>query len=179
MAEVCPRCHESDRMRGAWCDRCMCWASQGPLTPREAVAAGMPWAARPAPDFEGPALAHGGAAPAVPDVARDPVGWARTQAEAPRQRAVGEASAGETATCRSCGAPIRWVRTRAGKAMPLDAQPVATGNVVLGEDGTARTLTRKQVMLGGIVGDRYTSHFATCANASQHRRRQPREAGQP
>ena len=74
------------------------------------------------------------------------------------------------APCRSCGAMLRWVRTRAGKAMPLDAEPNPTGNVVLGEDGTARVLTRKQVEGGGIVGERYTSHFATCPNAERHRR---------
>lgn len=74
------------------------------------------------------------------------------------------------APCRSCGAMLRWVRTRAGKAMPLDAEPVADGNVVLGEDGTARVLTRKQVEQGGIVGPRYVSHHATCPQAKQWRR---------
>lgn len=43
------------------------------------------------------------------------------------------------AKCRSCGAPIDWHKTEAGKNMPLDA-------------GTT------------------TPHWATCANADQHRK---------
>src|SRR5262245_8356144 len=30
---------------------------------------------------------------------------------------------GHLGRCRSCGAPVRWVRTARGKAMPLDADP--------------------------------------------------------
>lgn len=179
MAEMCPRCHESDRIEqteyGPWCRRCLSYTAAGPLDRRQALAAGVRWI--PPPEFEGPPLAHGGAA-----VAETPCDRVLGPEGSPESRqAAREASAelaqrqaslagGETATCRSCGAPIRWVRTRAGKAMPLDAEPVATGNVVLGEDGVARVLTRKQVEGGGIVGDRYVSHHATCPQASQHRR---------
>lgn len=45
--------------------------------------------------------------------------------------------------CRSCGAPMIYGLTGAGKWMPLDAVPER-----------------------GI----YTSHFATCAKAKEHRR---------
>lgn len=34
-------------------------------------------------------------------------------------------------TCRACGAGIRWARTTAGKAIPLDAEPTDAGNVIL------------------------------------------------
>ena len=58
--------------------------------------------------------------------------------------------------CRSCRAPIRWVKTPAGKAAPLDAQPEK--RYVISGDG-------KQ----GKIVDTYVSHFATCPDAKQHR----------
>ncbi len=68
--------------------------------------------------------------------------------------------------CHSCEAPVRWVRTASGKAMPIDPEPVDGGNVWLDSNGVAH------------VGDeqwapsprRYKSHFATCPNAAKHRR---------
>lgn len=57
--------------------------------------------------------------------------------------------------CRSCGKLIRWVRTPAGKAMPIDATTT-----------TVWTLDGKP--LNG-----HLSHFATCPNAASHRK--PRE----
>jgi hypothetical protein len=55
--------------------------------------------------------------------------------------------------CRSCGAPIVWFRTKAGKRMPVDA---AT---------TKPTDAEHQLDL-----TRHISHFATCPNADSHRR---------
>lgn len=43
--------------------------------------------------------------------------------------------------CRSCGAEIYWVKTKAGKSMPIER--TASGDMI--------------------------SHFATCPNASKHR----------
>jgi hypothetical protein len=67
--------------------------------------------------------------------------------------------------CRSCNAEIIWARTESGKAMPLDAEPTEDGNVKI-VGGFA--------VVGGLQlldpGPRYTSHFATCPNAAQHRR---------
>ena len=74
------------------------------------------------------------------------------------------------ATCKSCGAPMTWIRTRGGKWMPCDAAPIrfrkggdelfvtAKGDVVRG--------TRDEE--GTLLGR--SSHFATCPNAAQHRR---------
>ena len=62
-------------------------------------------------------------------------------------------------TCRSCGAAIVWAKTTTGKSMPLDAEPVPDGNIVLHEGVAYVTGT----------GDR-KSHFATCPNAARHRR---------
>lgn len=89
-------------------------------------------------------------------------------------------------TCRSCNAPIRWVLTGDGKRMPLDLEPVETGNVeVVGEtrrhleDGgievtpVVRVLKKGEgeTLPGLAPPERYVSHFATCPNAAQHRRR--------
>ena len=69
---------------------------------------------------------------------------------------------GPTSNCRSCGAEIRWVLTTAGRRMPVDAEPhlvmVSTGETLL-TDGP---------LVKPAYG--YTSHFATCPHAAQHRR---------
>lgn len=77
-------------------------------------------------------------------------------------------------TCKSCGAPVRWVAFVSGKRNPLDLRPHEDGNVVLGaavdENGNAvaRVLTRSEAQ--ARVGARYRSHFSSCPNASEHRR---------
>lgn len=55
--------------------------------------------------------------------------------------------------CRSCRAKIIWFKTDAGKNMPVDADTVEA-------DDDELDLSR------------HVSHFATCPNANQHRRRQ-------
>lgn len=72
---------------------------------------------------------------------------------------------GGPARCRSCAAPIRWVKTSGGKATPLDAEPVADGEWQIA-DGYA-------VQLGTSLfaaPERYRVHWATCPSASEHRR---------
>lgn len=54
--------------------------------------------------------------------------------------------------CRSCGHPIVWLGTRAGKAMPVDAETVQPGDDRL-------DLTR------------HRSHFASCPQAARWRKR--------
>lgn len=81
-------------------------------------------------------------------------------------------------TCKSCGRQIRWAKTEAGKAIPLDVDPVADGNVVLGDDGVAYVLGRYPAPGTGVVGEvkahpetpRYQAHFRSCPHARQHRR---------
>ena len=83
--------------------------------------------------------------------------------------------------CKSCGREIFWVKLRmgAGGKMPLDAEPVwirkeAGGKPYFLKDGEA--------VHGRITGDAdddpdaevveaYMSHFATCPQANEHRRR--------
>jgi hypothetical protein len=75
--------------------------------------------------------------------------------------------------CRSCEAPIVWCRTRSGKSMPVDADPVERGEFYLveGDDGKLEA-HHVRSSADGVAddADRYTSHFATCENAAQHRR---------
>ena len=54
--------------------------------------------------------------------------------------------------CRSCNARIIWFKTEAGKNMPVDADTVEA------EDDA-------------LDLPRHVSHFATCPNANQHRKR--------
>lgn len=80
--------------------------------------------------------------------------------------------------CRSCKAPVEWVRNAAtGKALPIDVDPSPVGNVVKTGDverGTAlvRVLSRRDLDAAPPRGvDRYLSHFATCPQAGSWRRR--------
>lgn len=78
------------------------------------------------------------------------------------------------ARCRGCGANIEWIRTRAGKNMPVDPAPVfvitGTGRgTFITDDGDTITGSASQENSGGAqVG--FISHFATCLAAGRFRR---------
>lgn len=77
----------------------------------------------------------------------------------------------EKGNCRSCGAPMLWVRSATtGSLMPLDAEPCEDGNITL-VDGLAhvhgKTLFEEPTSPDEA---RYKSHFATCSNPAQHRK---------
>lgn len=78
--------------------------------------------------------------------------------------------------CKSCGAEIIWIKMKSGRAMPCDPDPVHfsidkehhRGNVVLvTPDGMTGRFTEDPS--SDKIG--YISHFATCPNANQHRKR--------
>jgi len=78
-------------------------------------------------------------------------------------------------TCKSCGMPILWVKTRSGKAMPCDIKPIR-----FRIDDSAQVLERFVTKNGDILfGARdstgnlegYISHFATCPQADTWRKR--------
>ena len=76
--------------------------------------------------------------------------------------------------CRSCDAPIFWVKMAAtGKKMPLDPHPRADGNIVLlatsDPDGTPLAEYSSGQAPISWSGERYASHFATCPHAAAHR----------
>ncbi len=70
--------------------------------------------------------------------------------------------------CKTCNQPIMWATTAAGKAIPLDVEPVPDGNLVL-DGGTARVAD-----MFSPPGPRWRSHFATCVDADIHRRNRRR-----
>lgn len=80
--------------------------------------------------------------------------------------------------CRSCGAEIRWARTATGRPMPLDAEPVADGNVaftgrsVRDARGFAAPEVRVESQPPMFDNDepRYVAHFVTCPNADEWRK---------
>lgn len=83
--------------------------------------------------------------------------------------------------CKSCGAEITWAWTETNKRMPLDAEPSDKGNMeIIGrrddpdEPPTPIVRVLKQGEADTLPGleppPRYISHFATCVNASDHRR---------
>lgn len=76
--------------------------------------------------------------------------------------------------CRTCRAPVRWESTTAGKTIPLDPEPVAKGNidvVWIGGEEVAVVLGNDDAMAAQAAGHKlFVSHFATCPNASEHRR---------
>ncbi len=78
----------------------------------------------------------------------------------------------ETSPCKSCGAPILWTVTAAGRRMPVDAEPSDIGNIEVsgGLVLHATTIAGHDLVRARAVGfPLYLSHFATCPNASTHR----------
>ena len=80
-----------------------------------------------------------------------------------------------TAVCRSCGGGVVWARTEKGKLAPIDAEPTEVGTIILRypeRDGEGEPLA-----IFGVPDDaypeaaRFTSHFATCPQADEWRRR--------
>lgn len=59
-----------------------------------------------------------------------------------------------TGKCKSCGASIVWLKTKAGKSIPVDqAEGIKAGDIFMVDSD-------KQMV----------SHFATCPNAAKHRK---------
>jgi len=60
--------------------------------------------------------------------------------------------------CRECARPIRWAKTPNGVPMPLDRDPVETGNILL----TGTLAVKVSVHDLPIEGDAYSCHLDTC-----------------
>lgn len=75
-------------------------------------------------------------------------------------------------TCRSCNAPITWLPTSAGRKMPVDEDPTPDGNIAVDELGVAHVLTTNDLVMARMMGEPlYKSHFATCGQANDWRRK--------
>ncbi len=77
----------------------------------------------------------------------------------------------EKPKCRSCEAPILWAVTVKGRRIPLDAQPAHDGNIRLEDQG--RFQPPIAIIVTGRIENQtlYKSHFATCPNAANHRKK--------
>ena len=73
------------------------------------------------------------------------------------------------ATCRTCGAAIVWAVTDAGKSIPIDEAPNVDGNLVLSMEDDIQHARTPGLFDGGAP--RYVSHFVTCPDAEEHRRK--------
>jgi hypothetical protein len=72
--------------------------------------------------------------------------------------------------CRTCGAEIVWATTEKGKAIPIDATPnLLQGNISLESSADPREGPLAKFAKKGESGS-YVSHFATCPQASEHRK---------
>ena len=68
--------------------------------------------------------------------------------------------------CKSCDAPIRWVKMAKGRLMPIDDLAYEDGNIVV-QGGRGFVLSKEDAeMYQGVL---FKSHFATCPNAQEHR----------
>ena len=75
----------------------------------------------------------------------------------------------QISACRSCGAPIRWVRTTYGRLVPIDPDPVSNGNIVIQPISGTADYVRKGAYIDQ-TWDRYVSHFVTCPDADAWRK---------
>jgi hypothetical protein len=71
-------------------------------------------------------------------------------------------------TCKACGEEIRWIRTRAGKRMPVDAESFAQHDL---KPGVTVVSEAGDVLRGGrhvaSAAYGYVPHWATCPFADQ------------
>lgn len=76
-----------------------------------------------------------------------------------------EVGAEPATVCSSCGAPIVWALTPAGKRMPFDAEPLEVRGLYLIDTRSrnASTLETPYPI--------HRTHFATCPHAQRHRKR--------
>ncbi len=79
----------------------------------------------------------------------------------------------EVKECRSCAAKIIWCVTHKGKRMPVDAQPVPTGNIRLRQEGDrviAEYPGKEHPSLLEDERQRFVSHFSSCPDRQEWRR---------
>jgi hypothetical protein len=85
------------------------------------------------------------------------------------------------AACSTCKALIVWAATEKGSAIPVDAKPVANGNLDLVAQNDPREAPiafmldkHGERLIGPGVKHspmlRYQSHFSSCPQADQHRK---------
>jgi hypothetical protein len=76
-----------------------------------------------------------------------------------------------TTHCKSCPAEIFWVKTVNGKAMPLDAEPADTGNVVVVNGQAIVFAGPDRIPDEYREVPRYLSHHISCPQGRAWRKR--------
>ncbi|UZD44265.1 hypothetical protein [Selenomonas sputigena] len=79
------------------------------------------------------------------------------------------------ARCRACGKEIRWIKTLAGKAMPVDPKPVLYWEI---QGGSERIVTPEGKIVScalkgkvkNVTGLGYIPHWATCSEQQSIKR---------
>lgn len=89
------------------------------------------------------------------------------------------------ATCKGCGAAIRWLKTPAGKSMPVDpgwlsewvvSEPTAGAKritLTTGDGSTETGWLASVITPGARQIEGYMAHWSTCPRAWQFRKRSP------
>lgn len=73
-----------------------------------------------------------------------------------------------TARCKSCDQDVKWVRMETGGRMLVNLPPEK--RVVIHKQMVDNIGQDARLEERGAVLDTYTSHFATCPKADEHRR---------
>ena len=76
----------------------------------------------------------------------------------------------KTSECRTCGAGIIWAEMPSGKMNCFDVEASPAGAWAL-DDRSNPPKAAKIVRAEGSGEAGFTSHFATCPQAAEHRRR--------
>lgn len=76
------------------------------------------------------------------------------------------------ANCKSCGRFIKWVKTVKGKSMPVDPDRIKYSEAEIGDiliDDSGNTIKKTAFPQPSVRG--YISHFSTCPQADEWRKR--------
>lgn len=71
--------------------------------------------------------------------------------------------------CRQCGHSLLWIKTEAGKPIPLDPNPVEYGGNIVLRDNVAHVLKKGEPT--DPDEPRYRAHFVTCPVANANRKK--------
>ena len=74
-----------------------------------------------------------------------------------------------SATCHTCGDSIFWAVTASGKRMPVNEAPDPKGLFLLDKTQTPPVVLYARAT--DPPGERFTSHFSTCPDRDQHKRK--------
>ena len=82
----------------------------------------------------------------------------------------------QVTTCKACGAAIIWIRTRAGRSMPCNAD---AKNYIVKPGGSAKIVTPGGDVISAEIirnpseasGWGYTPHWSTCPAADNFKRK--------